>query len=102
MLLYLKLAEAPNMKEMCGILQWFCTLKASSSSEQLSCCMEVLRWLHRHGLKEKFPDKFEVVSPFINAALMRSLENVKKQGCKTSEFLKLYCLLHGGQPALAQ
>ena len=90
MLLYLKVAEAPNTKEMCGILKWFCSLKASASTEQLACSMEVLRWLHRHELKEKFPEQFEVVRPFINAALSKCLENVRKQGCKPTEFLKLY------------
>ena len=44
----LKVAEKPNLKEACGILKWFSTLKASASSEQLICCMEVLRWLHKH------------------------------------------------------
>jgi hypothetical protein len=92
MLLYLKVAEAPNLKELCGVLKWFATLKATASCEQLACCMEVLRWLHRHQVKDKFPDKFEVVTPFINAALMRSLENVRKQGCKPTEFLKLYSM----------
>ena len=52
MLQYLKVAEAPNLKEACGILKWFTSLKASASSEQLTCCMEVLRWLHRHDIPE--------------------------------------------------
>jgi hypothetical protein len=90
MLQYLKLAEFPNLKEACGILKWFTTLKASASSEQLTCCMEVLRWLSRHDIPSKYPEKFDVVRPAINATLIRVLENARKQGCKPTEFLKLY------------
>ena len=34
MVQYLKVAEAPNLKETCGILKWFTTLKATASSDQ--------------------------------------------------------------------
>jgi hypothetical protein len=34
MVQYLKVAEAPNLKETCGILKWFVTLKATASSDQ--------------------------------------------------------------------
>ena len=90
MLQYLKVAEKPNLKEACGILKWFSTLKATASSEQLICCMEVLRWLHKHEIEKNFQDKFEVVKPGINATLMRVFENAQKQGCKPTEFLRLY------------
>ena len=90
MLQYLKVAEKPNLKEACGILKWFSTLKATASSEQLICCMEVLRWLHKHEVENNFQDKFGVVKPGINATLMRVFENAQKQGCKPTEFLRLY------------
>lgn len=34
MVQYLKVAEKPNIKEACGILKWFTTLKATASSDQ--------------------------------------------------------------------
>ena len=34
MVQYLKVAEKPNLKEACGILKWFTTLKATASSDQ--------------------------------------------------------------------
>ena len=87
---YLKVAEKPNLKEACGILKWFSTLKATASSERLICCMEVLRWMHKHEVEKDFKDNFEVVKPSINATLVRVFENAQKQGCKPTEFLRLY------------
>ena len=34
MVQYLKVAEKPNIKEACGILKWFTTVKATASSDQ--------------------------------------------------------------------
>jgi hypothetical protein len=90
MLQYLKVAEMPNIKEACGILKWFAGLKATASTEQLMCCMEVLRWMQKHHIETKFKDKFDVVKPGINATLLKVLENARKQGCKPTEFLRLY------------
>ena len=65
-------------------------LKAAASPEQLICCMEVLRWLHKHEVENNFQDKFGVVKPGINATLMRVFENAQKQGCRPTEFMRLY------------
>ena len=54
------------------------------------CCMEVLRWLECHKIEKLFKDKFEVVKPGINATLLKVLENARKQGCRPTEFLRLY------------
>lgn len=54
------------------------------------CCMEVLRWIERHKIEKHFKEKFEVVKPNINATLLKVLENARKQGCRPTDFLRLY------------
>ena len=54
------------------------------------CCMEVLRWPEQHKIEKHFKDKFEVVKPNINATLPKVLENAGKQGCRPTDFLRLY------------
>ena len=90
MMQYLKVAEKPNLKEACGILKWFSTLKATARSEQLICCMGVLTWMHKHEIEKDFMDKFEVAKPSINATLVGVFENAQKQRCKPTELLRLY------------
>ena len=87
---HLKVSEVPNLKEACGILRWFLSLKPTASTEQLNCCMEVLRWVVRHNLHDKFHEKVQLVTSSINAALTRCLDLARKQGCKPTEFLKLH------------
>ena len=54
------------------------------------CCMEVHGWLEQHKIEKHFKDKFEVVKLGINATLLKVLENARKQGCRPTEFLRLY------------
>ena len=54
------------------------------------CCMEVLRWLGQHKIAKHFQEKVEVVKPNINATLLKVLENAREQGCRPTDFLRLY------------
>ena len=80
---YLHMAEKPNQKELVGILRWGLELKPSTSSEQLRCCLDLMRWCARLELYKDFPDEIKLMKAQFDKTLVEApapILNLKQWG----------------------
>lgn len=68
---YLTTAEAPNMSEVIGIFRWALELNPLGSACQLRGVMEVMRWVTRCQLEEKYATQLAHLKTKFNEALVQ-------------------------------
>ena len=68
---WLSCAQSCNRTEMVAICRWVCRLKPTVS-EQLQCCIEVMRCVSRLGLGEAFPKEHALMHPKWEEVLLQA------------------------------